>query len=311
MGRETQSILLGLLGGVLITITATGRYTSYVKPGFGPLLMISGILLVVLAVVTLVQTIRSEVKAGKTGNMVAAGTSGVHEHGTHPTHAQADGGVDSHGHDHDGSRAPWLILVPVLVLLLVAPAALGADSVARSSGSQALAGLDVAAPAAATGDVPGDGGYRPNDGSGNSSVGTATSGTGAGSGTGGRSMQFPPLPAGTDPTVSMKELVLRALYDGEGSVAKTPVTVVGFIAGAGEGQTGGYTLARVVISCCAADANPMRVHVAGDAPLPENTWVSAVVTAMPGSATIENEYVPTVEVHTIEQIAQPADPYEH
>ena len=41
MGRETQSILLGLLGGVLITITATGRYTSYVKPGFGPLLMIS------------------------------------------------------------------------------------------------------------------------------------------------------------------------------------------------------------------------------------------------------------------------------
>ena len=92
-------------------------------------------------------------------------------------------------------------------------------------------------------------------------------------------MDFPPLPPGTNPQLTMKQLVLRALYDNEQSVSTTPVTVTGFIADAGTGQNGGYTIARVVINCCAADANPMRVHVTGTAPYPANTWVNAVVLA--------------------------------
>ena len=46
------------------------------------------------------------------------------------------------------------------------------------------------------------------------------------------------------------------------------MTVTGFIAPAGEGYTDGYTIARMVISCCAADANPMQLHVAGDRAVP-------------------------------------------
>ena len=73
-----------------------------------------------------------------------------------------------------------------------------------------------------------------------------------------------------------------------------PVTVTGFIAPAGDGYTDGYTIARMVISCCAADANPMQLHVDGDAPFPSNTWVEAVVTVVPNTATMDNGYVPTV-----------------
>ena len=65
------------------------------------------------------------------------------------------------------SKAPWLILVPVLVLLLVAPPALGADAVARNASSQALAGMTVVArDQAGSKDAAGGGGYKFNDGSG-------------------------------------------------------------------------------------------------------------------------------------------------
>ena len=43
MNRTVQSLLMALLGGLMIAITVTGRYTSYVKPNYGPLLVLSGI----------------------------------------------------------------------------------------------------------------------------------------------------------------------------------------------------------------------------------------------------------------------------
>ena len=90
-----------------------------------------------------------------------------------------------------------------------------------------------------------------------------------------------------------------------------PVTVTGFVAPPGDGFADGYTIARMVISCCAADANPMRIHVADDPPFPPDTWVQAVVTAVPNTATLDNGYVPTVTVTSITPVHQPADPYEH
>lgn len=301
MNKETQSILVGLLGGLLVSITASGRFTNYVKPGFGPLLMAAGIALLIVGVISLIQAIRSEVREHKAIELAKIGEpAGAGADVQVAQHADDD--VDAHGHQHDGSRAPWLILVPVLVLLLIAPAALGADAVARSGGSQALAGLDAAAPVSTGDGVTGDGGYKPNDGSGRSS-GTSASGR--------RTMPFNALPGGRDPQITLKDFILRALYDGDNSVSRNPVTVTGFIAGPGEGQSGGYTIARMIISCCAADANAMRVHVDGAAPFPANTWVTAVVSAKEGTGTMANDYVPTADVQSIQKAAQPSDPYEH
>ena len=42
MNKETQSIVVTLLGGLLVSITLSGRFTSYVRPGFAPLLLIGG-----------------------------------------------------------------------------------------------------------------------------------------------------------------------------------------------------------------------------------------------------------------------------
>lgn len=285
MNKEAQSVVVGLLGGLLIGITVSGKFTSYVRPAFGPLLLIAGIILVIVGVISLITVVRSEVRQDRLSvtSRTAAG-----DHGSDH---------DAHGHSHERSRAGWLILAPILVLLVVSPAALGADAVARSGGSQGLVGLAPTPVEKSVAD-----GYAPNDGSGSA---------GGGSTSGRRTIPFDPLPAGANPVIGVKELVMRALYDGTNSVATTPVTIVGFITPAGDGYSGGYTIARMAISCCAADATPTRIHVDGAAPYPVNAWVAAVVTAQEGTATEANDYVPVVDVRSIEQVQQPADPYEH
>lgn len=309
MNVETQSIVVTLLGGLLISITVSGRFTSYVRPDFRWLLLTSGAILVVVGIVSLVLAVRADLKGGKD-----AGSGAGDAHDGESVDGPDDGahGPDAHGHDHASSKAPWMILAPILVLLLVAPPALGADAVARNAGSQRLAGYDTVG-AAGTGtptktDVGGkdgtsgmSGGYAFNDGSG--SVYDSSGGR--------RTMHFDPL-QGTDPQISLKEFVLRSLYDADRSLdSGTPVTITGFLAPAGDGFDSGFTIARMSISCCAADANPIQLHVDGEMPYPSNTWVQAVVVNVPNTATLDNDDVPTVTVQSMQTIDQPDDPYEH
>ncbi len=317
MNKTTQSVLIALLGGLMISITVSGRYTSYVKPSYGPLLIISGIILILVGVLSIIVGIRSDLLADRAREteLVAAGGApgasaahGQEEHPQHEGHREGGGEDDAHGHSHDRSRAPWLIMAPILVLLLLAPPALGADAVARNAGSQALIGLNGVAPVSGAGADVGAGGsaggYAPNDGSGHG-MGTKAFAKQR------PTMSFPALPNGKDPTLTIKDFVMRALYDGGNSVSDNDITVIGFIAPAGDGYSSGYSLARMTISCCAADASPMRLHVAGTAKFPSNTWVTAVVSAQTGSAGADNDYVPTVDLTSMTQIAQPSDPYEH
>ena len=277
MDRLTQSVLVTLVGGALVALTVSGRFALYVKTGFGPLLLAAGGALMVVGAVSVVLALRP-------GRRRSSATP-----------VAADAG---HGHDHDRSRAAWLLVLPVLALLL-APPALGADAVARTSGSQALA--DTPPPAEQI--VTGDGGYAPNDGLGKAPTVTTVNGRQV------VTLTFPPLPAGKDPAVPLKDFVQRALYDAAGSVTTRPVTITGFIAPPGDGFTDGYSIAQLIISCCAADARAVRVHVDGKPPYGENTWVTAVVAAYPGSGTAANEYVPSVSIASIGRRAQPADPY--
>ena len=201
---------------------------------------------------------------------------------THPD------GADAHGHDHSTSKAPWLILLPVLVLLLVAPPALGADAVARNASSQGLAGMDVVAPAnrpaARTAPAVG-GGYKFNDGSGSATDSTGSRRTDALPGAGGHRTR----------PVTMKDFILRALYDADNSVKDTPVTVTGFIAPAGRGlhrrlhhRPDGDQLLRRRRQ---PDATARRRRSRRSRRTPGSTRWSPWC---PNTATMDNGYVPTV-----------------
>lgn len=122
MRRETQNVLLVLLGGAVLKIALNGQYLRYVKPSLQPWLIAAGVMTIALAVVGILNDLRG-------GPRAAAG----HEHGAGHGHE-----ADDHGHVHV-SRSPWLLLLPVLAIFMVAPPALGADKVARSGDRSVVA----------------------------------------------------------------------------------------------------------------------------------------------------------------------------
>lgn len=241
MRRETQNVLLVLLGGALGKIALDGSYLRYVKPWARPGLLAAGGVVLLLGVVAIVVDLRR----GTVGSDPGA------PHGP--------------GHGHRPPRSPWLLLLPVLAILLVAPPALGSDAVTRAGGRSAVAGR---APAA-----------------------------------------FPPLPTGEAPTVGLSDFVSRAVWDTTGSLERRPVRLTGFVVRQGSE----VDLARLVISCCAADAQPVRVRLAGSgltAAAPDS-WLDVRGVLVPGSATAADGYVPTVTVLDAQPVAAPSDPYEY
>ncbi|MEB3367890.1 TIGR03943 family putative permease subunit [Saccharopolyspora mangrovi] len=233
MRRETQNVLLVLLGGALLKISLTGGYLRYVKPSLQPWLVVAGAVMILLAGFAIVRDIR----AG---------------------HA-----VDQHEH---GTRSPWMLLLPVFAIFLVAPPALGSDSVTRDRAASA-----PAAPSQA---------------------------------------KFPPLPAGEAPVLSMSEFLTRVVWDDSGELNDRTVTLQGFVVHPTPQTT---QLARMRISCCAADATPVKIDLASPRAeaLPADTWIEITGRLRPGTATEANDYVPTVDPLTITPIPAPPDTYEY
>ncbi|GLY39414.1 TIGR03943 family protein [Amycolatopsis sp. NBRC 101858] len=244
MKRETQNILLILLGGALVKIAVNGDYLRYVKPAQQPWIIAGGAVMVLLGAVAVVRDLLA----------VRAKAAAAPDHDEH------------HEHSHS-ARPAWLLLVPVLAVFLVAPPALGADSVLRTEAR-------VPASAAAA-----------------------------------NAAAFPPLPTGNVVPLTVNEFVSRAGWDAAGTLDNRTVSLTGFIV-----HTGGRTLlARLVISCCAADAFPVTVHLRGGEAdyLASDAWIRVTGQVVPGTATKDNSYTPDFTLASMATVPAPKDPYEY
>ena len=109
MSRETENVLL-LLMGVAAGMTAiTGTYLRYVKPSLLPWLVVTAALLIGLAASAMVRDLRR------------GGPPGVDE--SSPSHD---------GHAHRPAIA-WLLILPIAVVVFVVPPALGARTATPSA----------------------------------------------------------------------------------------------------------------------------------------------------------------------------------
>jgi uncharacterized repeat protein (TIGR03943 family) len=121
---------------------------------------------------------------------------------------------------------------------------------------------------------------------------------------------FPPLPPGPAPALSLPEAVMRAAADSTNSLDGRSITLTGFTLP----KSGGADLGRVVIVCCAADAQLARVHLTGPAAtaaagFPEDTWLKIEGQIVPGSSHAEDGFVPTMAVSNVTRIDKPANTY--
>jgi putative membrane protein len=121
---------------------------------------------------------------------------------------------------------------------------------------------------------------------------------------------FPPLPAGRAPTVSIPDVVMRAAADSTNSLDRRLITLAGFTVKYPEGTD----LGRVVIVCCAADAQLARIHLSGAAAAeaagyPEDTWLQVEGNVVPGTSTASTNFIPTIAVSRVTRIDKPANTY--
>jgi uncharacterized repeat protein (TIGR03943 family) len=237
--KDAQAVLLLLVGGTLLKISANGTYMRYVKPSSRWLLIAAGLVLLGVAVVTLWQVVRE--------------------------HTGAARAKDPARHDHAESKVGWLLLVPALVLLVLAPPSIGSFQASRS-------GTALTAP------VDSD---------------------------------FAPLPDGDPVRISILDYASRSVFDKGKSLAGRRVTLSGFVMA---GPNGTPYLARMIVTCCAADARPIKVGLAGAVPggLRPDAWieVDGAFTARADRDPVNNDIIPYIEVTVVRSIPAPESQYE-
>ena len=93
-----------------------------------------------------------------------------------------------------------------------------------------------------------------------------------------------------------------------------PVTVTGFVASRSP-SAGEFVLGRFVMSCCAADAQPVLITVRTDGPLPrKDAWVRVTGTQVPAAVDLTDaeRAEPSnivLEASDVEPVEQPDQPY--
>ena len=115
MTRQAQSALLFLLGASLLHAGTTDLYLRYVKEGLRPLLLLSAAVLITTALATLWY----DRKQDRQHDGRHDGISGPTKTTTRTT-------------PHKPPRTTWLLTLPILALILVAPPALGSYTATRA-----------------------------------------------------------------------------------------------------------------------------------------------------------------------------------
>jgi putative membrane protein len=236
MNQPALAVVLLLLGGITARICLTGDYLRYVKPGMLPLLVAAAVMLLAIGSATLWYHVRQR--------------------------SRPDNHTDDGHHAHEPGVA-WLLLIPVLVLAVLAPPAIGADAAAR-------AGTALAEPA-------GD---------------------------------FPPLAEGDPTPLALRDYASRAVFDDGRTLGDRHIKLTGFVTIGPHGET---ILTRMILTCCAADARPIKVGLRGAVPtgITANTWLDAIGTYTPYRITdaVNSGIIPFLDATTVTETQQPDDPY--
>ncbi|MFJ8587499.1 TIGR03943 family putative permease subunit [Streptomyces sp. NPDC093595] len=122
--------------------------------------------------------------------------------------------------------------------------------------------------------------------------------------------EFRPLPDADPVPLALTGFIARVQQDRERSLAGRTVLMSGFVTPAPREGKGAWYLTRLVVSCCAADTQRLRVRVHGVPSPPADTWVTVTGTWRPGGAPGTATAAVALDARSVRRIPEPVDPYQ-
>jgi uncharacterized repeat protein (TIGR03943 family) len=250
LDRSRAAFAIGLLA---LWMGSTDAMLMYLRPAMRPWVLLAAFGLIALGLYGMLRVHRLE--------------SADHDH----DHGHDDG--PDHAHDDElarparRSKIGWLMVVPVVVLILFGPQAMGSFAIGRTPNLPPYA-FDIAAYASTSGQrVP--------------------------------KLRF------ADVLDGIKQPGNRAY------LADHDIALQGFVSVTGVDGPGSFVLTRFLISCCAADAQPLSVTVIGASSIPDkNHWADVTVRFDSSASTPTAKYGPVMHAVSIRTISAPSGPYE-
>ncbi|MGW7382699.1 TIGR03943 family putative permease subunit [Streptomyces sp. NPDC054794] len=118
---------------------------------------------------------------------------------------------------------------------------------------------------------------------------------------------FDPLPSTSPVPMTLTDFTSRVQQDRKQAIKGRGIQMTGFVTPGGRGD--GWYLTRIILTCCAADAQSIKIRIYGTPALPANTWVSVTGTWHPGGALGTKSAQVALDAHTVKKITRPSNGY--
>jgi uncharacterized repeat protein (TIGR03943 family) len=122
---------------------------------------------------------------------------------------------------------------------------------------------------------------------------------------------LPALPASGPLQLGVVDYAGRAVYDHGRSLGDRPITITGFLA---LDESGEPYLTRMVLNCCAADAQPVKIGLSGQLPpvLQPDSWleITGIYTGKLTKDPVNGGPIPFIDVSQARPVPAPPEEYE-
>ncbi|MFF3739867.1 TIGR03943 family putative permease subunit [Streptomyces sp. NPDC002566] len=119
---------------------------------------------------------------------------------------------------------------------------------------------------------------------------------------------FDPLPATSPLPITLTDFTQRVQQDAEQAIKGRTVRMTGFVTPAGDGREGWY-LTRILLSCCAADAQSVKVRVYGVHAPKADAWVTVTGTWHAEGALGTSSAAVALDALGVETVERPTNGY--
>ncbi|MEU6541429.1 TIGR03943 family protein [Streptomyces sp. NPDC047000] len=119
---------------------------------------------------------------------------------------------------------------------------------------------------------------------------------------------FDPLPATSPLPITLTDFTERVQQDRRRAIKGRTVLMTGFVTPVKGG--GSWDLTRIILSCCAADAQSVKIRVHGLPAPAADTWVSVTGTWHPGGTLGTASAPAALDARTVKKVPKPVNGYQ-